>query len=201
MTKVKICGLSRTEDAKAVNCSLPDYCGFVFAESSRRVDADTAAKLKKELDSSIEAVGVFVNEDIEVISKLYSRGTIDMVQLHGDEDALYIERLKDSCGCRVIKSIAVGDTVPPIPDGPEYLLFDSMSVRRGGTGRTFDWNIIKDFAGTPYFLAGGLDSANVRDAVRSLSPYCVDVSGGVETDGKKDAGKIEDLIRVVKEAD
>jgi len=201
MSKVKICGLSRAEDIKAVNASLPDYAGFVFAESRRHVDERTAAKLKKDLDGCIEAVGVFVNDDIEKIIRLLDEGIIDIAQLHGDEDEDYIRTLKENCGCRIIKSVSIGSSMPDIPKGSDYLLFDTLSAERGGTGITFDWHIIKGFDTKPYFLAGGLSTANVREAIRLLSPYCVDVSGGVETNGVKDAAKIKEFINIVRTAD
>ncbi|MDR0508853.1 MAG: phosphoribosylanthranilate isomerase [Candidatus Methanoplasma sp.] len=201
MSKVKICGLSREEDIEAVNAVMPDYAGFVFAESRRRIDETAAAMLKDGLDSRIEAVGVFVNEDIEKIVRLYRKETIDVVQLHGDEDAEYIRRLRNSCSCRIIKSVAVGDTLPYLPKSPDYLLFDTLSEERGGTGKTFDWHMLKCHGRQPYFLAGGLNAANVRDAIRTLSPYCVDVSGGVETHGLKDAAKIEEFVNIVRRAD
>jgi len=201
VSKVKICGLSRPKDIEAVNSVLPDYAGFVFAESRRHVDERMAATLRKALDSRIEAVGVFVNEDVGKISRLYKDGVIDIAQLHGDEDAEYIELLRESCGCRIIKTISVGDAHPDLPEGPDYLLFDTLSSERGGTGRTFDWHLLADIKGLPYFLAGGLSAANVKEAVRLLSPYCVDVSGGVETQGLKDAAKIEEFVGLVREAD
>ncbi len=198
MSKVKICGLSRIEDIEAVNHSMPDYAGFVFAESRRRVEEEKAAVLRKHLDPGIEAVGVFVNEDADKIATLYNDSVIDIAQLHGDEDSDYIKRLKEGCGCRVIKAVAVGKVMPPIPKGPDHILFDTLSEERGGTGRMFDWHIIKGFDRTPYFLAGGLDPGNVQEAVRFLSPYCVDVSGGVETHGVKDPAKIDEFVSLVR---
>jgi phosphoribosylanthranilate isomerase len=201
MSKVKICGLSRPEDIEAVNSMLPDYIGFVFAESRRQIDEKKAARLKGKLDSRIEAVGVFVNEDMNRVAELFTKGVIDIVQLHGDEDDEYIKQLKGDCGCTVIKSVAIGDSIPAFPKSSDYLLFDTLSDQRGGTGKTFDWQILKGFDSIPYFLAGGLNASNVQDAVRGLSPYCIDVSGGVETCGVKDPEKIKEFIRLVREAD
>lgn len=198
MTKVKICGLSRQEDIDAVNRSLPDFIGFVFAESRRQVDAITAAKLKKRLDSRIRAVGVFVNQDISYIANLCHEGIIDMVQLHGDEDGGYVARLRKGCSCPMIKSIGIEKSLPVLPKGSDYLLFDSASQARGGTGKAFDWNILKGYTGLPYFLAGGLDISNVNGAINRLSPFCLDVSSGVETTGIKDAKKIDTLVRLIR---
>jgi len=198
MSKVKICGLSREDDIRIVNRALPDYIGFVFAPSQRQVDYPTAAALKKKLDPRIKAVGVFVNESIDTIAELYRNRIIDMAQLHGDEDETYIAKLKERCGCPVIKAIRVGSVLPPLPDGADYLLFDTLSKQRGGTGQTFDWNILANFTGLPYFLSGGLGVHNVSEAIKRLSPYCVDVSSGVETNGLKNEKKIEDFVRLVR---
>lgn len=201
MIKVKICGLGRVEDIDAVNRVLPDFIGFVFAPGSRRIDIATAAALKERLDKRIGAVGVFVNEDMETIRRIYDSGIIDIAQLHGDEDSGYIKRLRELCGCRIIKAIGVGGALPPLPDGPDYLLFDVLSSRRGGTGKIFDWNILKEYRGLPYFLAGGLSVDNVPRAMNDLAPFCIDVSSGVETDGVKDGNKIAEFVRLVRRND
>jgi phosphoribosylanthranilate isomerase len=197
VSKIKICGLSRAEDIMAVNRALPDYIGFVFAESRRKVDADTAAMLKEKLDKRIKAVGVFVNEAIESAGDLFRRGIIDLIQLHGDEDNEYIRRLKEKYGCPVIKAVGIRDKLPVLPAEADYALFDKLSAERGGTGETFDWAILKGI-GTPYFLAGGLSADNIAAAVRLLRPFCIDVSSGAETRGVKDAGKISEIVRLVR---
>ena len=198
MSKVKICGLSRAEDIEAVNRVMPDYIGFVFAPSRRQVDAKTAARLKERLNPQIEVVGVFVNEDINAVGEIYQSGVIERVQLHGDEDDEYIRRLKDLCGCRVIKGIGVSDTLPPLPTAADYLLFDTLSAQRGGTGQAFDWHVLYGYCGLPYFLAGGLTVDNVADSLCLLNPFCVDVSSGVEINGAKDARKIETFASLVR---
>jgi phosphoribosylanthranilate isomerase len=198
MTKIKICGLSREADIEAVNRVLPDYIGFVFAESRRKVSMETAAALKVKLDTRIQAVGVFVNEDIERIAEIYRRGIIDIVQLHGDEDDVYINELKNLCCCPVIKAVGVSSFLPALSNGADFLLFDTLTKQRGGTGTAFDWNILKDYRERPYFLAGGLSIENVEAAVRLLHPYCVDVSSGVETEEVKDARKINEICKTVR---
>ena len=198
MSKVKICGLISEKDIEAVNSALPDYIGFVFASSRRRVDFKTAALLKENLDPRIEVVGVFVNESIENVAYIYKNGIIGLVQLHGDEDDGYIRRLKNHCGCPVIKAVGVGGASPYLPIESDYLLFDTLSEQRGGTGKPFDWDKIKEYQGLPFFLSGGLSARNVADSVRMLAPYCVDVSSGVETDGRKDAYKIEEFITTAR---
>jgi phosphoribosylanthranilate isomerase len=154
--------------------------------------------LKEQLDPRIEAVGVFVNESIENVVEVYKNGIIDIVQLHGDENGPYISQLKEICGCRVIKAVRVGNTLPPLPAEPDYIIFDTLSEKRGGAGKVFNWSILEEYDGIPYFLAGGLSSENVVDVIHLLAPFCVDVSSGVETDGKKDAEKIESFIHSVR---
>ena len=199
MSRVKICGLTRGEDIEAVNLALPDYIGFVFAQSRRRVDFKTAAALKERLNAKVKAVGVFVNEDISTVSKAAQNGIVDLIQLHGDEDDLYIRKLKESCGCPVIKSVGVGDKPPGLlPGEADYLLFDTLSDQRGGIGKAFDWQVLKGYNHTPYFLAGGISPGNVADAIRLLAPFCVDVSSGVETNGFKDADKIIEMVKTVR---
>jgi len=199
MTKVKICGLTRPEDVDAVNILLPEFVGFVFAESKRRVSEETATALRRRLDDRVLAIGVFVNnQDIERVAWLCNSGIIDAAQLHGDEDDEYIRRLKKICDGTIIKSVAVGDTMPDATEAADFLLFDTLSVQRGGAGNQFDWNVIKDFRRGPYFLAGGLNPQNVRAAIETLNPFCVDVSSGVETDGVKDPEKIREFINTVK---
>ena len=218
-TKIKICGLTREEDIEVVNRFLPEYIGFVFWPRSKRfVDREKAAALKSKLDKRIEAVGVFVDEDIEVVAGLLKDGIIDIAQLHGNESEEYISELKRISGKEVIKAFKVpknsensvehgsadnesgsseeaqNELRQRIMDSPaDHILLDSGM----GSGKTFDWSSIGDF-GRPYFLAGGLDTENVREAVEKLSPYAVDVSSGVETDGRKDAGKIKRFIESVR---
>jgi len=198
MSKVKICGLRRIEDIDSVNRVVPDFIGFVFAESRRCVDSDTAARLKERLDKRIQAVGVFVNQPIDYIAGLYRDEVIDLVQLHGEEDAGYICRLRENCGCQVIKSVSIDSFLPDTPEAADYILFDKASKARGGTGKAFDWNILQGYNGAAYFLAGGLDPSSVERAVSLLNPFCVDVSSGVETDGVKDMAKIERFVRLVR---
>ena len=205
MSKVKICGLTREADIEAVNQSLPDYIGFVFAPSRRRLSIDASEALKRKLDPRIETVGVFVNEAINTIAEIYKRGIIELAQLHGDEDDEYIKRLKDTCGgCVVIKAVGIdADHLPMSTLAADYVLFDALisvqpDQQRGGVGKTFDWNVLHGYHGPPYFLAGGLTADTVAKALHYLDPYCVDVSSGVETDGLKDSDKIHEFIRIVR---
>lgn len=204
--RVKICGLRRPEDVEAVNRALPEYAGFVFAPGRRRVSAEEAARLRRDLDPRVAAVGVFVDEDPAVIAGLLGARIIAVAQLHGREDAGYIRLLRERCGCPIIKAVRVGEAPPALdglpapPTGPDYPLFDAAPAGGppGGSGRTFDWSLLHGCRGRPFFLAGGLTSANVAEAIRRLSPFAVDASSGVETDGQKDAGKIREFVGAVR---
>jgi phosphoribosylanthranilate isomerase len=201
MTKVKICGLTRMEDIRAANQFHPNYIGFVFAKSRRQVDADTAGALKSGLNGEIKAVGVFVNEEIDIIQSLVKEAIIDAVQLHGSEDEEYIENLRAKISVPIIKAVSVQSSEQVLSASHlpcDYLLLDTyVSGEQGGSGKSFDWSIIPKIQ-KPYFLAGGLDIRNVADAIKMLHPYGVDVSSGVETGGLKDSGKMAEFISKVR---
>lgn len=197
MSKVKLCGLCRPEDIAAANRCMPDYAGFVFAESRRQITPQTAAELRRQLRPDIMAVGVFVNQSMDFIAGLVQARIIDLVQLHGDEDEIAVKRLKARLDCPVIQAVAVGDSLPRLPENADYLLFDSLSPQRGGTGKTFDWTLLEKYTGIPYFLAGGLTLENAPQAA-ALQPFCVDVSSGVETQGIKDGRKMEAFVNCIR---
>jgi len=189
------------QDIQAVNTALPDFIGFVFAESRRRITPEKAEAMKACLDPGIKAVGVFVNEDIQNIIKLCNLHVIDMVQLHGDESESYIRKLKDHIPNKIIKAVRVkntGDIEKAAGLPCDYLLLDAYNERMyGGSGETFDWSVIPKID-KPYFLAGGINAGNVLQAMEQCSPYCIDISSGVETDGYKDAGKITDIVTKIR---
>lgn len=201
--KVKICGLRRMQDVEYVNALLPDFAGFVFAASKRQVTAAQAAQLKAVLVPQIKAVGVFVNADMDFIAQLARSGTIDIIQLHGDESAAYCQRLKQLTKLPVIRAVRVRDaaTVAAAAAYPaDYLLFDTYTPGQyGGTGQRFDTTLL-DACGVsrPYFIAGGLDAASVAGVIKNTRAFAVDVSGGVETDGFKDKEKIAAFIANVR---
>ncbi|WP_026525917.1 phosphoribosylanthranilate isomerase [Butyrivibrio sp. MB2005] len=196
MTLVKLCGLTREEDIIAANELKPDYIGFVFFEKSKRnISKEKAAVLKKKLDKSIKTVGVFVDAKITFISDLYNEGIIDYAQLHGHEDDDYIRALQDK-GISVIKAFKVTDESGVLEaenSKADMIMFDAGA----GCGETFDWGFLQKVK-RPYFLAGGLDTENVTEAVKNLKPYAVDVSSGIETDGKKDPDKMELFVSRVR---
>jgi phosphoribosylanthranilate isomerase len=201
MTKIKICGLTRKRDIDAVNAVLPDYIGFVFTRSSRQICIEDAKALKSCLNPYIKAVGVFVDEEIENVVRLCSSHVIDLVQLHGDENERYIKELKSCVPNKIIKAVRVRgpeDIKKAVDFSCDYLLFDTHHEGKyGGSGRTFDWSMIHNVS-KPYFLAGGINSGNVFQAIEQCKPYCIDVSSGVETDGYKDPEKIMDIVTKVR---
>ena len=201
MTKIKLCGMSRDEDILAANALLPDYIGFIlyFEKSRRNVSPETARRLKRLLSPEIRAVGVFVDAPLDAVAELLEDGTIDLAQLHGSEDENYIAALKARTGSPVVKAFKA--TEPEArrraeESGADLVLLDSGK----GYGISYDFRITKDMK-RPYFLAGGITIENVADAIRAVRPYAVDISSGIETDGKKDPEKMADFVRRVREAD
>ena len=199
MTKIKLCGLSRTEDIEAVNQLLPDFMGFVFYEKSvRNVSFDRAKELKALRDYRIKTVGVFVDEDPEFIRKLTSENVIDIIQLHGSEDETYVENIKAATGRPVIQAFKVKepqDVEKANNSKADYILLDSGM----GTGKPFNWELLQGIK-RDYFLAGGLFPENVKEAIETVKPYAVDVSSGIETDKKKDVDKMRRFVDNVRNA-
>ena len=199
MTKVKLCGLSKPVDIEAANRLKPDYVGFVFAEKSKRyVIPEQALYLKKLLLPEIKAVGVFVNAGLSFVEDLLVREVIDVAQLHGDESEAYIRALRESTGKPIIKAFKVKnpeDVKKAVLSEADMILLDAGD----GSGMNFDWSLVKGVK-RPFFLAGGLNHINVEEALREVEPYGVDVSSGIETDGVKDAIKMEAFVKAVKKA-
>jgi len=200
MTRIKLCGLSRPLDIMTANELMPDYIGFVFAPASRRyVPPQEAGRLRKMLRPGIQAVGVFVDEAPEAVARLMGNGTIDLAQLHGHEDEAYISRLRSLTAGKIIQAFRIRseeDLRRAVRSSADHILLDSGA----GTGSVFDWKLLKaEKSERQYLLAGGLDCRNVREAVRQLHPWAVDVSSGIETGGVKDAGKMADFVYAVRE--
>lgn len=199
--KIKLCGLTRPCDIEAVNELQPDYIGFVFAKKSRRyVSPEKAEELKAMLAPGIQAVGVFVNEEPEQIVSLLEAGTIDVAQLHGQEDEREIRRLRELTDHPLIQAFRI-DTEQDVERAnastADYVLLDSGA---GGTGTVFDWDLLQAIR-RPYFLAGGLDTENFGTVKVKLNPYGVDVSSGIETDGYKDKGKMTAFVAAARKED
>lgn len=203
MTKIKICGVTDLSAIACINRLTPDYVGFILSSGFRRsIPRELAREMRGALDRSVAAVGVFVNERAETVADFCERGIVDVVQLHGDEDERYIERLKRLCAAPVVKAVGVsGGKIAPYPENCDFLLLDASDpVRRGGTGRKIEWRRY-DGVGKPFFLAGGITADNVKEALRAVAPYGVDCSGGVETDGRKDQAKMQQYVKNIREYD
>ena len=215
MVKVKFCGIRRTEDIETVNRLKPDLAGFVFAKSKRQVTKEQAAALKELLDPGIKTVAVLVNMPVEEAAALANTGIADLLQLHGDEDAAYIAKLKTLTGAKIIKAIRLRNGEPEAnakllteAAQADYYLFDTfLPDTYGGTGKTFSLSLLKGMRiDKPFFLAGGLDADNVAEIIgqvqkdATLLPffYGVDVSGGIETDGYKDTIKMEAFMKTIR---
>ena len=184
-TKIKICGLSRMEDIEAVNEACPDYCGFIinYPPSKRNISVDQLAELKKILRKEMKAVGVFVDAPAESVAKLLNEDLIDLAKLTAKP---LIKAVKVSTEEEVKKAF---DTAA-----------DEVLLDHGkGTGKTFDWSILKAVPDHRYFLAGGLGTENIKEAIQIYHPAVIDLSSSVETDGKKDRKKILAAVKAVRD--
>lgn len=201
MVRVKICGITRLDDALLAVAAGADALGFVFHECSpRHIFPEEAARIMEALPPFVQAVGLFVNADVDLVNATADLCRLDLIQLHGDESPEYCTGLKR----RVLKVIRVKD-ITSLDPMKNYrvsgFLLDAYSPKAyGGTGTSFNWEVAKvaEKYG-PVILAGGLTPGNVRQAVEKVSPYGVDVSSGVEAaPGKKDIDKVREFIRRAK---
>ncbi|WP_057490681.1 phosphoribosylanthranilate isomerase [Streptococcus orisasini] len=192
MTKVKICGLSNRDAVLTAVKSGADYIGFVFAPSKRQVSLEKANELAKDIPASVQTVGVFVSPNLDELEKAVKTVPLDLVQVHGDFD----EELINQISVPMIRAIQVTAKESVLSSKARYLLFDAPMA---GSGETFDWQLLRDKSiEQPFFIAGGLNADNVKECIHHFSPYAVDVSSGVETDGQKDSQKIIKFIESVK---
>ena len=214
--KVKMCGISKVETIPAIVDAKPDYMGLVFAPSKRQVTVDQAKILVEELhrgyakkygsdtehdkNGTIKTVGVFVNETVENLVTIANEANLDAVQLHGDEDEAFIQSLKERTNVEVWKAVQIrsaADVEKWIDSSADMLLFDAYHKdERGGIGEVFDWSSLDAFE-RPFMLAGGIDSTNVARAIRTVRPYGIDISSGIETNGVKDDEKIKAFTKIV----
>ena len=200
MTKVKICGLMEQIHVKTAVDAGADAIGFVFAPSRRQVTIAKAKELAKDIPPGVLKIGVFVNASREEVERTYREVPLDYVQFHGNEDTEFI----DSVRLPSIKVLSVHSSEDVKQSGQydtDYFLFDAPGTDfKGGSGITFDWQLMKD-AGVPLdkvILAGGLNVDNVAQAIELVKPYMVDVSSGVESAGRKDENLIRAFIKAVK---
>lgn len=219
--KVKMCGISKIETIPAVIEANPDYMGLVFAPSKRQVTVDQAKILVSELHKQyanrynrnviqwsndvvqefIKTVGIFVNETLDNLVTIATEVNLDAVQLHGDEDEAFIQSLKERTNVEVWKAVQIrsaADAEAWIDSSADMLLFDAYHKdERGGMGEVFDWSCLDEFE-RPFMLAGGIDSTNVARAIRTVRPYGIDISSGIETEGVKDDEKIKAFTNIVR---
>ena len=221
--KVKMCGISKVETIPAIVDAKPDYMGLVFAPSKRQVTVDQAKTLVEELHKQyvnrynrdaeqysnqtlihqefIKTVGIFVNETLDNLVTIATEVNLDAVQLHGDEDEAFIQSLKERTNVEVWKAVQIrsaADAEAWIDSSADMLLFDAYHKdERGGMGEVFDWSCLDEFE-RPFMLAGGIDSTNVARAIRTVRPYGIDISSGIETEGVKDNEKIKAFTNIVR---
>ncbi|HEX8619547.1 MAG TPA: phosphoribosylanthranilate isomerase [Thermoanaerobaculia bacterium] len=199
MTKIKICGITRTEDAQLCADLGADFLGFIFVPSSPRfIEPERAAEIAAQVKGP-RFVGVFRDESLEAIHRITHRVGLDLIQFHGTESNEDIHTL----GLPSVKAMRVGETLPDTNSHPaaDWLLFDTFDRHRdGGTGRAFDWSLLAMYSRTkPFFLAGGLAPDNVAAAISLVRPDAIDVSSGVESaPGVKDPDKLRTLFERVK---
>jgi len=205
MTRTKICGITRVEDARFAACSGADALGLVLYEKSPRyVTAQQAVALTKAIPPFVTVVGLFVNPSQDEVRKVLSRVPLDMLQFHGEEEPEFCAQF----GCPYLKALRVRPGVDLVQCATHYagaqgLLLDAyIEGTHGGTGASFDWGLIPHDLPLPVILSGGLDAGNVAVAIRQVRPYAVDVSSGVEAaKGIKDPAKIAAFINEVKNID
>ncbi len=199
---IKLCGMRRNEDIAYCNECMPDYIGFIFAESKRRVSSELAGQLRSELDPKIVTVGVTVNAPIEFLAEISV--SADIFQLHGNEDSEYISALrklfpeKEIWKAGRIRSEADIDALAVLP--ADKFVLDAFSAEAyGGTGKKIDEKLLayaKNKLSNPFFIAGGIDSSNIADIIKKFTPYGVDLSSGIETDGFKDGVKMLEIMKI-----
>lgn len=198
---VKMCGIRREEDVEYANEVCPDYIGFIFADSPRKVSWEDAASFRKDLKKEIRCVGVFVNETPEKIAEIAARVPLDAVQLHGDETEEDIRHLRSLCDKEIWKAARVRskDDIQKVQTLPaDRILLDSFSKEAyGGTGRTINLDILSESEITkPYFLAGGLNTGNLKGILEAIHPEGIDISSGIETNGYKDLDKMKKIMEI-----
>lgn len=202
---IKICGITKLSEIEDLNELRPDYIGFVFAKSKRQIDGKTAYRLKENLDKDIKTVGVFLNNTEEDILNVLKEVELDVIQLHGDEDNNFIDRLKKKVKCDIWKAVSIStkeDMDKAMSYNVDTLLLDGSNP---GSGIAFDWKTLKDInVNKRIFLAGGINEENVLEGIREVKPDGIDTSSGVEIidelGRRKDREKMTRLIRKVRES-
>lgn len=205
-TRIKVCGMRELTEVAHVVAAGVDAVGFIFVESSpRNIDPEKAREIVKSLPPFVDAVGVFVDTEAAEVNEIVNYCGLTMVQLHGQESPEYCGEIN----CRVMKAFRVGpdskaEDLAPYQGKVCAFLLDTYSEKMaGGTGRVFDWKLIKKISPPgPIVLAGGLTPENVGEAIRQVRPFGVDLNSGVEFEpGRKDPDKVEQAVAQVAAAD
>lgn len=216
MALVKVCGIRRIEDVEFLNKLQPEYAGFVFCKSRRQITLEFGKQLMEKLDGKIKKIGVFQDNPLEQVRSISETLKLDIIQLHGSEDENYIKKLYPFSIWKSV-SIDVSNTLEEslkhkinfyeeklnkiCKSCVEAVLIDSSTngSEGGGTGISFNWDILKNMTLTkPIILAGGLNACNVQKAIEILKPYAVDVSSGVEENGIKSYEKMKCFIEKIR---
>ena len=205
-TRIKVCGITTAADAEAAVAAGADALGFIFAaQSPRRIEAEAAREIIRQLPPFISTVGVFVDENQRLVENLSQYCRLGLVQLHGAESPAYCRSLS----CPAIKSFRVGPALQSTALAPYagqvigFLLDTYQKDMAGGTGTSFDWQLVEKIKPPgPIILAGGLSPANIIAAIKQVRPYAVDVNSGVELQpGRKDHAQLKDFVEKVRQAD
>jgi len=200
--KIKVCGITNLKDALAAEKAGADILGFIFAKSPRRVKPAAIVRIARALKMSTMKAGVFVNEKVDRVNTLVKELKLNFVQLSGDETPAYARRIK---GAKIIKVVhvkngqAIKKQVKQFGGRVYAFIFDTYDKKKqGGTGRVFNWALLNDIK-APFFIAGGLNPSNVKEAIKCARPFGVDVSSGIEArPGRKDMKKMKEFFKAVK---
>jgi phosphoribosylanthranilate isomerase len=202
MVKIKICGITNIKDALLAEKLGADIIGMIFARSPRKITISKAKKIINALKFSTKKAGVFVNENVNTVNKIIKELKLNFVQLHGEESLQYIKKIKAD---KIIKAIRVKNRTQVLNEIKKYknsvhfFLFDTYDRKnRGGTGKTFNWNVIKGIK-VPFLIAGGIGNHNIKRVISEVNPYGIDVNSAVEEyPGKKDRKKLKLLFQKIK---
>ena len=196
MARVKICGINSPEDVEIVNELKPDYVSFAFYKNKRQVTYEKARKLKQLLDKDIRVIGVFVDENTNVVASAANDDLLDVIEFHGNEGPGEIERIKAFTEKPIIQGFRIrsrADVELALDSHADSILMYSDSE----SGVPMDWKLLKNVT-RPYFLAGGLNADNIEKAIKICHPFAVSVTTGVETDGIKDREKMAAFIKMAR---
>jgi phosphoribosylanthranilate isomerase len=207
VTRIKICGITDLDDARAAADLGAWAIGLIFADSPRRVDVAVAERIGRELHRRLEVVGVFVNTPLDEVAEIADVAHLTLLQMHGDEGPAYCREVARRTGARVIKAIPARDPAAVRRLGAfhtDYHLLDAyVAGQRGGTGKTFQWDYARHHPrAVPLILSGGIGPDNAAEAIRAIHPFAIDSASGTEASpGRKDPAKLEALFRAVEQAD